>query len=130
MQISFGICPFYKSILQYISYLFGVLVPLARTGSRRGSDSWGLAADRAVGEATTGVSTVGEEVLSRFGVLGWLVNARAGVRGAAALEVAVGKVLVLSEIGGHFGGRAKSAGEGWVCPLLGVWARLLARADG
>jgi hypothetical protein len=89
-----------------------------------------LTADHAVGEPTTGVSTGGEEVLSRFGLLGWLVNARAGVRGTAAPEVPVGNVLVLSEIGGHFGGRAKSAGEGWVHPLLGVWARLMARAEG
>ena len=112
--------------------MFGLLVLLARASRRRGSDSGGLTADRAVGEATTGVSTVGEEVLSRFGVLGWLVNARAGVRRAAALEVPVGKVLVLSEIGGliMFGRRAKSAGEGWVCPLLGVWVRLMAGAEG
>ena len=63
-------------------------------------------------------------------MLGWLVNARAGVRGTAAPEVPVGNVLVLGEIGGHFGGRAKSAGEGLVCPLLGVWERLMTGAVG
>ena len=49
-----------------------------------------LTADHAAGESTTGVSSVGEEVLSGFGVLRWLVNARAVLCGAAPLVVSVG----------------------------------------
>ena len=96
-----------------------------------------MTADHAVGESTARVCSVSEEVLSGFGVLGWFVNAgirkRIRVRRAAALVVSVGWVLVLSEIGGHFGGRTKSTGEhyiGVVCPLLGICESLLAVAAG